>query len=63
MAQTRAPKFNRLQEIVMAKVIAFYIPKNFRNPLRTVAQPNSEESSSFAHRRSDRLSCYPLFAE
>ena len=28
-----------LQEIVMAKVIEFYIPKNFRKPLRTVAQP------------------------
>ena len=39
MAQARAPRFNRLQEIVMAKVIEFHIPKNFRNPLRTVAQP------------------------
>jgi hypothetical protein len=28
-----------VQEIVMARVIEFYIPKNFRKPLRTVAQP------------------------
>jgi hypothetical protein len=28
-----------VQEIAMAKVIEFYIPKNFRKPLRTVAQP------------------------
>src|SRR6202140_5683949 len=35
----RAPRFNRLQEIVMAKVIEFYMPKNFRKPLRTAAQP------------------------
>jgi hypothetical protein len=28
-----------VKEIVMAKVIEFYIPKNFRTPLRTVAQP------------------------
>ena len=34
-----APRFNRLQEIVMAKVIEFYMPKNFRKPLRTAAQP------------------------
>jgi len=27
------------KEMVMAKVIEFYIPKNFRKPLRTVAQP------------------------
>jgi hypothetical protein len=27
-----------VKEIVMAKVIEFYIPKNFRKPLRTVAQ-------------------------
>jgi hypothetical protein len=39
LAQSRAPRFNRLQEIVMAKVIEFYVPKNFRKPLRTVAQP------------------------
>jgi len=37
--QPRAPRFNRLQEIVMAKVIEFYIPKNFRKPLGTAAQP------------------------
>jgi hypothetical protein len=28
-----------VKEIVMAKVIEFYIPKNFRKPLRTAAQP------------------------
>ena len=28
-----------VKEIVMVKVIEFYIPKNFRRPLRTVAQP------------------------
>jgi hypothetical protein len=28
-----------VKEIVMARVIEFYIPKNFRKPLRTVAQP------------------------
>jgi hypothetical protein len=28
-----------VKEIVMAKVIEFYIPKNFRKPLRTVGQP------------------------
>ena len=32
-------EIHRLQEIVMAKVIEFYIPKNFRKPLSTVAQP------------------------
>lgn len=39
LSQPRAPKFTRIQEIVMAKVIEFYIPKNFRKPLRTAAQP------------------------
>src|SRR5208282_1204280 len=38
-AQPRAPIFSRIQEIVMAKVIEFYMPKNFRKPLRTVDQP------------------------
>ena len=28
-----------VKEIVMAKVIEFYIPRNFRKPLGTVAQP------------------------
>jgi hypothetical protein len=28
-----------VKEIVMAKVIEFYLPKNFRKPSRTVAQP------------------------
>jgi hypothetical protein len=28
-----------VKEIVMAKVIEFYIPKNFRKPLGTVALP------------------------
>jgi hypothetical protein len=38
-AQPTAPTFTRIQEIVMAKTIEFYIPKNFRNPLTTTAQP------------------------
>ena len=38
LAQPPAPRFNRLQEIVMAKIIEFHIPKNFRKPLRTVAE-------------------------
>jgi hypothetical protein len=29
----------RIQEIVMAKLIEFYIPKNFRKPFRTSPQP------------------------
>ena len=28
-----------VKERVMAKVIEFYVPKNFRKPLSTVAQP------------------------
>jgi len=39
VVQPRASRFNGLQEIVMAKVIEFYVPKNFRKPLRTAAQP------------------------
>ena len=39
LAQPRAPRFTRIQETVMAKVIEFYIPKNFRKSSRTVAQP------------------------
>ena len=38
-AQPRAPRFTGIEEIVMAKVIEFYMPKNFQKPLRTVAQP------------------------
>jgi hypothetical protein len=38
LAPPRAPRFNRLQEIVMAKVIEFYIPKNFRKPLKWAPQ-------------------------
>ena len=38
LAQPRAPRFTRIQEIVMAKVIEFYMPQNFRKPLRTAAQ-------------------------
>ena len=30
---------DEIKEIVMAKLIEFYIPKNFRKPLRTAAQP------------------------
>ena len=46
----------------MAKVIEFYIPKNFRKPLRWLSR-NSEKSSSFARRRRDQLSCHPLRIE
>ena len=46
----------------MAKVIEFYVPKNFRKPLRTASR-NSEKSSSFARRRRDQLSCYPPSAD
>ena len=35
------------KEIVMAKVIEFYMPKNFRKPLRTVAQPQLEKIIEF----------------
>ena len=28
-----------VEEIVMGKIIEFYVPKNFRKPLRTVAEP------------------------
>ena len=38
-AQPRAPRFTKIKEIVMAKVIEFYTPKNFRKTLRTAAQP------------------------
>ena len=44
----------------MAKVIEFYVPKNFRKPMRTRLSRNSEKSSSFARRRRDQLSCYSL---
>jgi hypothetical protein len=37
-AQPTAPRSTRIQEIVMARIIEFYIPKNFRKPLRTTAQ-------------------------
>jgi len=38
-AQLRAPRFTSIQETVMAKVIEFYVPKNFRKPMRTQPQP------------------------
>jgi len=38
-AHPTAPRFTRIQEIVMAKIIEFHIPKNFRKPLRITAQP------------------------
>ena len=47
----------------MAKVIDFYIPKNFRKPLRTAAQPQLAKIIEFFPRRSDQLSYRPLFAE
>jgi hypothetical protein len=39
LAQPNVPRFTRVQEIVMAKVIEFYIPTTFRKPLRTSPQP------------------------
>ena len=39
LVQPRASSFTRIKEIVMARVIEIYIPKNFRKPFRTVAQP------------------------
>ena len=47
----------------MAKVIEFYIPKNFRKTLRTAAQPQLGKIIEFAHGRRDQLSCYPAFAD
>ena len=47
----------------MAKVIEFYIRKNFSETVDDIALScNSEESSSFVRRRRDQLSCYPPFA-
>jgi len=37
-AQQRAPRLTSIQETVMAKVIEFYVPKNFRKPLKTQPQ-------------------------
>jgi hypothetical protein len=34
----QAPGDHRIKEIVMAKVIEFYVPKHFRNPLKCVPQ-------------------------
>jgi hypothetical protein len=45
----------------MAKVIEFYIPTNFRKPLRTSRQPQRGKIIEFC-RRGDQLSCYPPFA-
>jgi len=36
--QLRAPRFTGIEETVMAKVIEFYVPKNFRKPLKTQPQ-------------------------
>jgi hypothetical protein len=32
-------EIHRIKEIVMAKVIEFYVPRNFRNPFVRAAQP------------------------
>jgi hypothetical protein len=37
--RVRLGRDHKIKEIVMAKVIEFYMPKNFRKPLRTAAQP------------------------
>ena len=43
----------------MAKVIEFYIPKNFRKPFRTAAQAELGKVIEFAQRQRDPLSGYP----
>jgi hypothetical protein len=47
----------------MAKVIEFYIPKNFRKPFRRVAQAQLGKIIDFAPRGRDQLSGYPPFVD
>jgi hypothetical protein len=47
----------------MAKVIEFYIPKNFRKRLRTVAQPQLGKIIEFCSRQKDEPSWYPFFGD
>jgi hypothetical protein len=43
-----------IKERVMAKVIEFYVPKNFRNAFVPAGQPNRELLSSFLRRQRGR---------
>jgi hypothetical protein len=45
----------------MAKVIEFYIPKNFKKPLRRVVHPQRGRIIEF-YRQGDQLSSYSFFA-
>jgi hypothetical protein len=47
----------------MAKVIEFYIPKNFRKRLSTVAQPQLGKIIEFCSGRRDQPSWYPFFGD
>ena len=48
----------------MAKVIEFYIPKNFRKRMGTVAQPQLGKIIEFCcPRRRDLPICYPFFGD
>jgi hypothetical protein len=50
LAQPNAPRFTRVEEIVMAKVIEFYIPTTFRKRLRTSPQPQPGRIIEFCPR-------------
>jgi hypothetical protein len=63
LVQPNAPRFTRVQEIVMAKVIEFYRLKNFLKPLKTVAQPQLGRVIEFCAQTKEQLSCYPAFAD
>ena len=43
----RPTGIHRIKEIVMAKVIEFFVPKNFRNPFVRAAQPQSGKVIEF----------------
>ena len=45
----------------MAKVIEFYIPTNFRKPLRSSPQPQLGKIIEFCRGRRDQLSLLPNF--
>jgi hypothetical protein len=53
--ETTTPSTETPREIVMAKVIEFYTPKNFRKPFRTAAQPQPGKIIEFCSqtKRSD----------
>ena len=49
-----------IKERVMAKVIEFYVPKNFRNVFVRAGQPNRERLSSFLRRQRSQTRLDPL---